>query len=495
MSVDPIARGLAKQAVSASALACADSSQGAALVGYRTAAAGATGRTVQDKVSESVSVRDFGALGDGVADDTVAIQSAIDATLSINGGALFFPDGVYRITGKLVIPFATGWRIHGQSRGSATISQATANTPIFSLEGTLTHSWEIAELSFTWANAQPAANSNAIAIKMGSGVAGHTLFNWQVRRCSFYNGFRAIAADAVNSPSVWGVRIADCNFGGSMSGAAFFAVPSPAVGQPNIIIENCLLDAASASEPRIRLSSGDNVLFRNLEFLNGAAPVSLIDVSTTTAMAMISCKAENYNTGASSTGALWGFSACNVRLVSCSCNGLLGSGGTPRFVASAGGSLSIFGLSCSSDMTGGVAIAYTASTIPFVADVVLFNNFTDRLRTYLGNVALPKLDADKRQQDSVTDIGDASAVLTANSDRILYVNATLTANRSITLPSTGLYAGMEFEIVRKAAVPGAFTLGVIDPVSGNNHSFASGANGFVRYRYNSAWRTMAAGTL
>ena len=495
MSADPIARGLAKQAASASALASTGAGQGAALVGYRVAATGGGGRTVQDKASEFVSVRDFGAVGDGTADDTAAIQAALNATFSINGGSLYFPDGIYRITAKLVIPFATGWRIYGSSRGSTTIRQATANTPIFSLEGTLTHSWEISELTFTWASAQPAANTGAVAIRLGTGTSGHTFFNWQVRRCTFYNGFRAIAADAVNSPSVWGVRIADCVFGGSMSGAAFFAIPSPAVGQPNITIENCLLDAASAAEAQLRLSSGDNVLFRNLEFLNGTAPVALIDVSTTTAMAMISCKTENYNAGASSSSALWGFSACNLRVTSCSCNGLLGSGGTPRFISSVGGSISIFGLSCSSSMTGGTAIAYTASTIPFVADVILLNNFTDKLRTYLGNVALPRIDADKCQPDVITDIGDASVTLTAGSDRIQYCNVTLTANRTVTLPSTGLYQGMEFDIVRKAATPGAFTLTVVDPVSGNNHVIASSTNGRVRYRYHSSWRTMASGTL
>jgi hypothetical protein len=64
------------------------------LVGYTPAGSGAVPTTVEAKLRESVSVKDFGAVGDGVTDDTVAIQAAIDAT----GGGLFFPEGTYAVT-------------------------------------------------------------------------------------------------------------------------------------------------------------------------------------------------------------------------------------------------------------------------------------------------------------------------------------------------------------------------------------------------------------
>ena len=56
---------------------------GAALVGYK-------GRTVYQRLSDVVSVKDFGAIGDGVADDAAAINKA--AAL---GRTVAFPDGVY----------------------------------------------------------------------------------------------------------------------------------------------------------------------------------------------------------------------------------------------------------------------------------------------------------------------------------------------------------------------------------------------------------------
>lgn len=52
-------------------------------------------RTVRDKLREQISVKDFGAAGDGVTDDSAAFQAAIDA-LSLNGGGrLLIPEGTY----------------------------------------------------------------------------------------------------------------------------------------------------------------------------------------------------------------------------------------------------------------------------------------------------------------------------------------------------------------------------------------------------------------
>jgi hypothetical protein len=54
---------------------------------------GAINRPFNEKLNEIVSVKDFGAIGNGSADDTTAINNAL-AFIS-NGGTLYFPAGIY----------------------------------------------------------------------------------------------------------------------------------------------------------------------------------------------------------------------------------------------------------------------------------------------------------------------------------------------------------------------------------------------------------------
>jgi len=69
---------------------------------YDPAGLGAVATTVQAKLRETVSVKDFGAVGDGVTDDTAAIQAAIDYAESVHC-QLNFPAGIYKTNSTLYI--------------------------------------------------------------------------------------------------------------------------------------------------------------------------------------------------------------------------------------------------------------------------------------------------------------------------------------------------------------------------------------------------------
>ena len=53
-------------------------------------------RSVQSKLRDVVSVKDFGAIGDGVADDTQAFQRAFNYVNTLGGGVVEIPPGTYR---------------------------------------------------------------------------------------------------------------------------------------------------------------------------------------------------------------------------------------------------------------------------------------------------------------------------------------------------------------------------------------------------------------
>ena len=71
-------------------------------VDYTYPATGAVERTLQTKLQDSISVKDFGAVGDGVTDDTAAIQAAIDACETLKK-PLFFPAGTYYMTSGITV--------------------------------------------------------------------------------------------------------------------------------------------------------------------------------------------------------------------------------------------------------------------------------------------------------------------------------------------------------------------------------------------------------
>jgi hypothetical protein len=82
-------------------------SSGSSTVGFLQSGASAVAATVQAKLRETVSVKDFGAVGDGVTDDFNAMLAAWNYCYPI-GASLYFPTGTYVVAGERSFPFNQG---------------------------------------------------------------------------------------------------------------------------------------------------------------------------------------------------------------------------------------------------------------------------------------------------------------------------------------------------------------------------------------------------
>jgi hypothetical protein len=97
---------------------------------YDPAGVGAVSTTVQAKLRETVSVKDFGAVGDGVTDDHLAIATALDS-LTNNGGVLEFENGkTYYVSQPIIIPYSSNQSRYLRLQGNGSILKGTLSTNI-----------------------------------------------------------------------------------------------------------------------------------------------------------------------------------------------------------------------------------------------------------------------------------------------------------------------------------------------------------------------------
>jgi hypothetical protein len=155
-------------------------------ISFLQAGSGAVVRTAQSKMRDVVSVKDFGAVGDGVADDTVAIQAALNAFKSTSGfqptttRIIFFPEGTYLISSSLEV--SSGQQLMGEGRKSLLKQHAGLMGQIINLIGIMPddacNEVIIENLGFESAG-------SVWAIKATAGVVGQGLFKNLIFNCGY----------------------------------------------------------------------------------------------------------------------------------------------------------------------------------------------------------------------------------------------------------------------------------------------------------------------
>jgi len=228
---------------------------------------GAVYRTVQDKGRDFISVKDFGAAGDGVQDDTSYIQAALNAA---NGRPVLIPQGTYKITSSLSIDatglgVVRGIYIYGEGEDKTVIDNASGS-PAFDLtSGTSSSDWleglNISDLSVL----NSTSSSSTIGLQL-SGVRKSTLKNITVKQQTSY-------------------------------GLYFISTTGDATDCFKITVENCTFESNGGDG--VRVYGGPNAIHSSLKFIN--CRVGLNSATGISFYSAVQCSVENcaiyYNDG------------------------------------------------------------------------------------------------------------------------------------------------------------------------------------------------------
>lgn len=158
-----------------------------------------------------VNVLDYGAVGNGIADDTVAIQAAVDALTE--GGQLFFPPGKYKLTDEITLPPVGALTLQGSGgvdflRGSPVPSgsgtylfQTTSNKAIFVFPAGCSYS-SVKDMSFS--PSLVPSSTPELTGKKGIQIIGelpNVIWSLNFERLFFYNLEYGITAEDPNAGS------------------------------------------------------------------------------------------------------------------------------------------------------------------------------------------------------------------------------------------------------------------------------------------------------
>lgn len=209
-------------------------------------------RTAQSRFADTVSVKDFGAVGNGVTDDTAAIQAAISSLTS--GGTVYFPAGIYIVSSQIN---STGYGIVLEGAGSqaAILKTNSATAHVLNVTG--------------W-------NTGVVALGFDTSVTrtgGHYVllqgaFSY-IERCRFDRHWVAVAIPNFENGAPTSVR--NCIFHDATPGATVFGSGAIWIDRPStdVYLDNLLLlnDVNGPATYGINIQRAGAVTLSNVEIV------------------------------------------------------------------------------------------------------------------------------------------------------------------------------------------------------------------------------------
>jgi len=192
-------------------------------------------RTVQNKLDDSVNVKDFGAAGDGINDDTGPIQTAIlslflrdrhiDFNIATTGSQkiLVIPAGDYKISQTLYLPPYA--KISGEGIGNTRLIQSSSNQHFFQTIGSTSTTNDYAQFP----NITSPGPNNISIEKMSLVHTGTSTLSFIALDCSSHSVVKQVRFEgntATTTSSYVGVEIRGVGL----------------VGSDHVTVENCQFD-------------------------------------------------------------------------------------------------------------------------------------------------------------------------------------------------------------------------------------------------------------
>jgi hypothetical protein len=279
---------------------------------------GSTTGPISGTSSTGFSLRDFpsakdpafGAAGNGVADDTEALQKFI-TYLAENHRYGTLPAGTYKISAPLKFPCTDSWGLIGAGMWATIISQATSNTPILELgTGTVEnmHSTRLEAFQLTYAAKQPSTNTKAHPIV-------YVALNYEsvLNQIWFQRGSYAIKVEeGIGGP--WGQSWDNLIFGSELTGGAMdWTAVENAV--PNNHWGRFFVEATNMVGPIFKEVKGYAWVIDTIEIIKANQGAQLMTCRNGSQVSIGALKLEIGEYGAAFSGlALLNFNGSNVKI-------------------------------------------------------------------------------------------------------------------------------------------------------------------------------------
>lgn len=195
----------------------------------------------------AVNVKSFGAKGDGVTDDTAALQAAITYLVQFQGGTLYLPRGIYQVSAAVNIPNSVSIMGEGQFVTFLRTTSATAAILNITSKGDL----EITQLSFT----SSVTRTAGFYIDMNDSQVVNVYIG-HVSMFSYFGGIRWAGAATLD--------VDQCQFLNGIAGAGIGIQINAGV---DIAIRHSLWSAASQTSAGILVTNSGDITLDDLNII------------------------------------------------------------------------------------------------------------------------------------------------------------------------------------------------------------------------------------